>query len=54
MAKFRKKPIVIEALELRVDTIPEDVRAFCPCASIYGSYTHVSKVQIPTLEGHNA
>ena len=49
--KYRKKPVVIEALELRGDLYPEEVRAFCPCALVYGSYTHVSGVGIPTLEG---
>ena len=49
--RYRKKPVVIEAMRLGLDTIPEEVLAFCPGVSVYGSYTHVSSVAIPTLEG---
>jgi hypothetical protein len=45
--KFRKKPVVINAVQLTPDMTWEQARSFCPCC--VGLSGH--RLMIPTLEG---
>ena len=47
MPKFRKKPVVIEALLLSPGRTWGEVRAFCPIAISQSGH----RLMIPTLEG---
>jgi hypothetical protein len=51
--KYRKKPVIIEAIRLIEPNTPEYVIAFCPIAKVCGIGDVGSKVwiEIPTLEG---
>ena len=52
--KYRKKPIVIEAMRIEGDTTPEDVYAFCPHAEVHLQIMPpdgIRYVLIKTLEG---
>lgn len=53
MAKYRKKPVVIEAFRLGIDPMPD---WFCDARSAnrirtYGEYKHLTHCEIETLEG---
>ncbi len=45
--KFRKKPVVIEAMQLTKETSWESLRDFCPLAISQSGH----RALIPTLEG---
>lgn len=47
MAKFRKKPVVIEAVQLTLEAPWEEIRAFCPSCIAQSDH----RLLIPTLEG---
>lgn len=51
--KYRKKPVVIEAIRIYEPNKPEDVINFCPSAGlrVVGAVGEKMWVQIPTLEG---
>lgn len=51
--KYRKKPVVIEAIRLEEPNVPEDIIWFCPSAKVCGVGSVGEKVwiEIPTLEG---
>ena len=52
MAKFRKKPVVIEAMQIVRDMPIVDVQDFCPYADVqFDPDTGEPGVNIPTLEG---
>lgn len=52
VAKYRKKPVVIEAIQVSIDNY-DDVRSFCPKvqARVVGVTGHRWNYAIPTLEG---
>ena len=51
--KFRKKPVVIEAMQIMMPNQPEDILKFCPTAKLCGTGDVGQKkwMEIPTLEG---
>ena len=48
MAKFRKKPVVIEAVQITADKSFDAMQEFCPSLIQTGSRIHFL---IPTMEG---
>jgi len=53
MQKFRKRPVVIDAVRLMEPAIPTDIISFCPTAKLCGVGDVGAKMwmEIPTLEG---
>lgn len=49
--RYRRKPVVIEAIQLRIGIIAEEVKSFCPAARIAWWGEPAFLVTIPTLEG---
>lgn len=51
--KYRKKPVVIEAIQLKEPNTPNDIIDFCPTAKCCGVGNVGEKIwmEIPTLEG---
>jgi hypothetical protein len=53
MQKFRKRPVVIEAVQIMEPATPADIISFCPMAKLCGVGAVGDKMwmEIPTLEG---
>lgn len=52
MAKYRKKPVVIEAREMGVDAEPEELNALKDwCGGVAAMHDGRPAIIIPTLEG---
>ncbi len=51
--KYRKKPVVIDAMQIMEPNTPEDLHRFCPAARVCGVGAVGEKVwvEIDTLEG---
>lgn len=51
--KYRKKPVIIEAIQLLLPNTPDMVLSFCPMAKMCGVGAVGEKIwmEIPTLEG---
>lgn len=51
--KYRKKPVVIEAMQINDDNPPEVIQSFCPKAKLCGVGAVGEKmwIEIETLEG---
>jgi len=53
MQKFRKRPVVIEAVQILEPATPTDIIEFCPAAKLCGVGAVGEKMwmEIPTLKG---